>query len=254
VNKARIPTTDYSKIAKYYDIVRPAPDKVWLSRVIEYGEIASSCVVLDVGCGTGRFALNMLTVKPSVFVGLEPSTEMLKQAIMKDRLRRILWIRGDGQQLSLQSNLFHCVYMTLVIHHMKAKEMALRQIYRVLKKDGRCVIMTNSHSCIKKHVLSYFPGVLAIDLKRFPSIPWLKKTMKDVGFRDVHHHILRYDRGYISTNEYLERVRSRYVSTLTLLSKDEFRRGLRIFQNRVKRKYGDRIRQIDRFVFVVGRK
>jgi hypothetical protein len=96
--------------------------------------------------------------------------------------------------------------------------------------------------------------VLAIDLKRFPSIPWLKKTMMNVGFKDVHHHILRYDRGYISTDEYLERVRNRYVSTLTLLSEDEFQRGLRIFQDRVKEKYGSQIKQIDRFVFVVGKK
>jgi ubiquinone/menaquinone biosynthesis C-methylase UbiE len=254
VKKARTPTTDYSKIAKYYDMVRPAPDKVWLSRIIEYGEIDSSCVVLDIGCGTGRFPLSISDAKKCIHCAVEPSIEMLKQAIMKDKPRRILWIRGDGQQLSLQDSLFDCVYMTLVIHHIKAKEMALRQIYRVLKKDGRCVIMTNSHSRIKKHVLRYFPGVLAIDLKRFPSIPWVKKAMTDIGFRDVHHHILRYDRGYISTNEYLERVRNRYVSTLTLLSEDEFRRGLRIFQNRVKRKYGYQIRQIDKFVFVVGRK
>jgi ubiquinone/menaquinone biosynthesis C-methylase UbiE len=254
VNKTRIPATDYSKVAKYYDTVRPAPDKVWLSRIIEYGEIDANCAVLDVGCGTGRFPLSMPDAKKCMLCAVEPSIEMLKQAIMKDKPRRILWVRGDGQQLSFQDNLFDCVYMTLVIHHIEDKEMALREIYRVLKKDGRCVIMTNSLSRIKKHVLRYFPGVVAIDLRRFPSIPWLKKTMMNIGFRNVHHHILRYDRGYISTDEYLDRVRNKYVSTLTLLSENEFQKGLRIFQEKVKKKYGSQIKQIDRFVFVVGKK
>lgn len=254
MNDTRIPTADYSKIAKYYDKVRPAPDKVWFSKIIDYGEINSNCSVLDVGCGTGRFPLSILNAKRCMICAVEPSIEMLKQAIMKDKLGHILWVRGDGQRLSFQSTIFDCVYMTLVIHHIEDKEAVLREIYRVLKKNGRCVIMTNSHSRIKKHVLRYFPKVLAIDLKRFPSIPWLKKIMVNIGFRNVHHHILRYDRGYISTNEYLERVRNKYISTLTLLSEDDFQKGLEIFQEKVKKKYGNQIRQVDKFVFVVGRK
>jgi len=254
VNTSGIPKTDYSEIAKYYDKVRPSLVDVWLPKIVEYGEIEANCAVLDVGCGTGRFPLSLSSVRSCMFCGLEPSIEMLRQAVAKDMSRHILWVRGDGQRSPFRENLFDCVYMTLVIHHIEDKEMALREIYRVLKKDGNCVIMTNSHSRIKKHVLRDFPGVLAIDLKRFPSIPWLKKIMTTVGFRDVHHHILRHDRGYISTSEYLERVRNKYVSTLTLLSEEEFQRGLRIFEKRVKRKYGDQIKQIDRFVFVVGQK
>lgn len=86
MNKTRIPTTDYSEIAKYYDMVKPAPDKVWLSRIIDYGEIDSSCVVLDIGCGTGRFPLSISDAKKCMFCAVEPSLEMLKQTIMKDKL------------------------------------------------------------------------------------------------------------------------------------------------------------------------
>ena len=249
-----IPKTDYSEIAKYYDKSRASPIDVWLSKIVEYGKIEANCTVLDVGCGTGRFPLSMLSIRNCVFYALEPSIEMLRQAVGKYESRRILWVRGDGKRLPFREDLFDCVYMTWVIHHIDDKETALRQIRRVLKKDGNCVIMTNLHSRIRKHVLSDFPEVLAIDLKRFPPIPSLKETMMKVGFRAVHHHILRYDRGYISTDEYLERVRNKYVSTLTLLIEDEFQRGFKIFQKRIRRKYGDQIEQIDRFVFVVGLK
>jgi ubiquinone/menaquinone biosynthesis C-methylase UbiE len=179
---------------------------------------------------------------------------MLKQALGKDKSKRIFWVRGDGQRLPFIDNLFDCVYMVLVIHHIENREMALREICYCLKSDGNCVIMTNSHSRIRKHVLRDFPGVVALDLKRFPPIPLLKKIMMQLGFRDVHHHILRYDRGDVPTEEYLERVRNKYVSTLTLLTQDEFQRGLDVFRKKVKMKYGKRIRQIDRFIFIVGRK
>jgi len=251
--KQRVPRTDYSKIADYYDKVRPTLVGPWLSKIIEYGKIEANCTVLDVGCGTGRFPLGILTAKNPMVCALEPSIEMLKQAVAKDKSRDILWVRGDGQKLPFRNDSFNCIYMTLVIHHIENKEMALREIYRALKKGGNCVIMTNSHTRMKKHVLRDFPGVTAIDLKRFPSVPSLKKTMINISFKDVHFHVVQNEE-CISVDEYLERVRNKYISTLTLLSEEKFQRGFKIFQQRVRRKYGNQIRRISGFDFVAGQK
>jgi ubiquinone/menaquinone biosynthesis C-methylase UbiE len=144
--------------------------------------------------------------------------------------------------------------MTLVIHHIEDKELALEEIYRTLKKGGNCVIMTTSHYRAKRHILRYFPGVVAIDLKRIPTIPHLKSIMANTGFRDVHHHMLRYEEGPLPTDEYLERVRKKYISTLALLSEEQFRRGIKIFEKKVKEKYGKRMKRIVGFDFIVGRK
>jgi len=209
---------------------------------------------LDVGCGTGRFPLSIFAIENAVFCALEPTIEMLKQAVVKDKSKRILWIRGDGQRLPFQDNIFECVYMTAVIHHIENKEMALREIHRALKKGGNCVIMTFSHSAIRKHITRDFPGIVATDLKRIPSVPSLKKMMRLIGFSNVHHHAVQVDEGYIPTKEYLKRVRNKYISTLTLLSEDDFRRGLMIFKERIKKKYGSRIRKISRFVLITGQK
>jgi len=252
--KPRFPKTNYSKIAKYYDKVRPMESDVLLSKIIEYGKIGSNCVVLDVGCGTGRFPLSIPVEKNPIICGLEPSIEMLKQAVAKDKSRNILWVGGDGQKLPFRDNSFNCIYMTLVIHHIENKEMALQEIYRVLRKGGNSVIMTTSHSRIRKHVTHDFPGVTAIDLKRFPPVPSVKNTMIKIGFRDVHYHVVQYDEECIPTDEYLERVRNKYISTLTLLSEEAFHKGFEIFQQRVRRKYGSQLRRILGFDFVVGLK
>jgi ubiquinone/menaquinone biosynthesis C-methylase UbiE len=253
--KAKVPRTDYSKIAEYYDRVRPGPAGILLSKLIEYGKVDVNSFVLDVGCGTGRFSLGILALKNCVVCGLEPSCEMLKQAVAKDQARSIQWVRGVGQKLPFRDYSFHCTYMTLVIHHIEDKEMALREIYRTLKKEGVCVIMTSSHYRMKKHALSrHFPGVTAIDLKRFPSVPFLKKAMTRIGFKNAHYHIVEQDEGSMLTDEYLERVRNKYISTLTLLNEGAFQRGFRIFQKKIREKYGTQVTRVIGFDFVVGTK
>lgn len=251
--KPRVSKTDYSGIAEHYDKVRPFVAEIWLSKIIGYGEIEADCAVLEVGCGTGRYTMSVSTVKRPVVCGLDPSIDMLKQAVAKDESKDILWIQGDGQKLPFRDNSFNCIYMTLVIHHIENKEMVLREIHRTLKKDGKCVIMTNSHSRIKKHVLRDFPGIIAMDLKRFPTVPYIKRTMRKVGFTDVHYYPVQHDE-YMPTDEFLERVRNKYVSTLTLLGEEEFQRGFEIFQRRVREKYDAKILRHTGFDFVIGHK
>lgn len=249
----RVPRADYSKIADYYDRVRPTPADIWVSKIIEYGKIDAECLVLDVGCGTGRFPLGISAAEGCTICALDPSIEMLKQAVEKDKSKCTLWVRGDGQRLPFRDSVFNCIYMTLVIHHIEDKERTLREIYCALKKDGMCVIMTNSHFRLKRHVLRDFPGVIAIDLKSFPTLPFLKRLIKGIGFTDTHHRAVKYEE-YMPTDEFLERVRNKYVSTLTRLSEERFQRGLRIFQQRVQRKYGDQILRHSGFDFVIGQK
>jgi ubiquinone/menaquinone biosynthesis C-methylase UbiE len=249
----RIPKANYSSIARYYDKVRPPPAEVWISKIMEYGKIRDGLKVLDIGCGTGRYPLSILAFKNAQICGLDASAEMLRTALAKDARKKVFWVLGDAERLPFHENLFDCVYMTLVLHHIENRAVMFQRVYHVLKTGGNCVIMTPSHSQIKRHVLRHFPKVTTIDLRRFPTIPSIRKLMKEIGFRNVRSHVVRRDEGYISTAELLEKVRSKYVSTLTLLSEEEFRKGLKIFRERLRR-YGDRIRRISEFNFVVGQK
>jgi len=250
----KTPKADYSKIAKYYDRLRPPPLDLWVSKIIQFGAITTGSDVLDVGCGTGRFPLRISALKKPLICGLEPSVEMLKNAVTKEGAERILWVQGDAHRLPFNDSCFDCVYMTLVIHHLEDKELALREIYRTLKRGGTCVIMTNSHHRMKKHVLKEFPGLVAIDLKRFPTIPNIKKTMAQIGFKKVHYHVVKHDEGYMSTEDFIERVRQKYISTLSLLSEEQFQKGFKVFCERARRKYGERFRRITGFDFVIGQK
>lgn len=249
-----IPRTDYTRIAKYYDKLRPPMADMWLSKIIEYGKINEESCVLEIGCGTGRFTLRMSALKNAAFYSLDNSVEMLGKALGKDEERKIRWVLGDARRLPFKRNCFDCVYMTLVLHHIEDKALALEEIHHTLNRRGTCVIMTKSHSLLKESVFNDFPGLTAIDLKRFPSIPFIKNLMAEIGFTNVRSSLDQHDEGYRLTAEFLERVRNRYISTLTLLSEDEFNKGFEVFQDRIRKKYGDRIRWIVKFNFVVGQK
>jgi len=249
-----ISKTNYSEIAEYYDKVRHVRADVWIPKIVQYGKIENGSLVLDVGCGTGSFAISLSTSQNAHVFSVDESSKMLKKALTKDKNRKVYWVLSDAHQLPFKNNCFDCVYMTLAIHHFGNKELALREVFRVLRKGGSCVIMTLSHYRIKRHFLRDFPRITAIDLKRFPSIPFLKTLMGKIGFRTVHSHLVQQGEGYITTDEILEKVKNKYVSTLTLLSEEQFQKGFKVFQEKIKRKYGKRKRQIYRYNFVVGLK
>lgn len=245
---------DYSDIARYYDKVRiTQPDylKFWSSKIAQYGCIDKNSRVLDIGCGTGRFTLMLSKITNAEVHAIEPSEKMLAEAKKKDKNKRIIWRLGGAEKLPFPKMYFDCVYMTFVFHHIKNRKKALSEMYRVLKQKGRCVIMTTSYGHIRRSPLYLFPGLAEIDLGRFPSLPEFKKILKNVGFKDVHYHIDRYEKNRYAIDDYLKRVKSKHVSTLSVLSEKEFERGYNIFEKRLREKYRDHL-EIRHGVYIVS--
>lgn len=250
----KIPKTDYSQISKYYDKVRTAKINTWIFKIIEFGAVNENSCVLDVGGGTGRFPLAISSLTKATMFSIDLSKEMLKKAVKKAGAEKIFWVQADGHRLPFKGKYFDCVYMTLVLHHLDDKATALHEVLRVLKKNGKCVIMTQSHSKIRKNIISNFPKISSIDLNRFPSIPSAIEMMAKIGFKEVHTRRIERDEGPIPVEEYLGYVRNKYISTLTLLTKEEFQKGIAIFEKNLKQKYGNQIHRVSGFNFIVGQR
>lgn len=250
----KILKADYSQISKYYDKVRKAEISEWISKIIMFGCVEKKSFVLDVGCGTGRFPLGVSLQTKATIVSIDLSKDMLREAVKKAGAEKIFWVQVDGQRLPFKENCFDCVYMTLVLHHLEDKAAGLQELYRVLKKEGKCVIMTQSHSKIRRHIISDFPGISAIDLKRFPSIPSAMEMMTKIGSTEAKTCRIERDEGRISLEDYLKSARKKYISTLALLTEEEFQKGIAIFEKKIKEKYGKEIRRVSGFNFIVGKK
>ncbi|HBV01059.1 MAG TPA: hypothetical protein DEF00_01535 [Candidatus Taylorbacteria bacterium] len=99
--------------------------------------------LLDVGCGTGTF-LKLLRANSSIplaLTGVDASDDMLHEA--RKNAGDISFQYADASSLPFRDKTFNAVVSILALHHMpcEVKKKAIGEIARVLKKDGRVVIL-----------------------------------------------------------------------------------------------------------------
>jgi len=99
--------------------------------------------ILDLGCGAGHYAAELLDRGATEVVGVEGSETLLKAA--RDRLGdRVELHQHDLEQpLSfLQDESFDLAVMALVYHHIDAREQLLAELRRLLRPGGLLLIST----------------------------------------------------------------------------------------------------------------
>lgn len=252
-----MPKCDYSRIAQSYDRYRdisPSSLRLWLKTIIQCGKITSNSRVLDIGCGTGRLTIPLQQMTQAEIYGLDLSKEMLEKAKSKRGADEIHWVLGDAKALPFPEKFFDCTFMCLVLHHIDDKAQAIKEMHRVLKHGGRSLIWTSPHQQIKGFLLNeFFPSLQKIDLNRFPSIPVIESLMESVGYANIRTEIVAFQE-QILTSRYIEMVRNKYISTLCLLSEDEFSAGLEKLERFLPQRYGRRMTRSYQFTVVVGEK
>lgn len=95
---------------------------------------------VDVGCGTGTFAIALASQRADAKVlGVDGDSEILALARDKPRANAVEWHQGLAQELPLDDQSADLVTMSLVLHHLlpEEKREALAEVGRVLKPGGR---------------------------------------------------------------------------------------------------------------------
>jgi len=232
---------DYTLISKCYDETRVPSQNILesrLSKIINLGKISTSLVVLDVGCGTGIYTIPIAKKTNAIVFGLDSSKEMIRRAKMKKDNQVVEWLIGNAENLPFSNGHFDCVIMTTVIHQIVNRKKAVDEVYRVLKKNGTFLVLTKSHGHLRRSLLMDFPKARQIDLKRFPTILIIKHIMLSAGFENARYHVVFEGVTRVPMEDYLEKIRKKFIPTLTLLSEEDFQKGLNIFERKLKEKIG----------------
>ncbi len=232
-------------LAAAYDRTRSSPREVqefWLPAAGLQADLMPGSRILDIGCGTGRLAVP-LSARCRV-VGLDVSREMLEAG--RGKGSPAAFVLGDAVRLPFRDRSFDVALAVMVLHLLPDFRAGVREMSRCAT---RSVIATIDMEARTKHAIDEaFPSFHGIDMARFPRIPAVVEACREAGWSRVEIREAR-RRIESSTSEFLDRVRARYVSTLSLLPPGEFERGLAWLEAELPRR-SDRYRYDHTVTFV----
>ena len=130
---------DTTAVAASYDAARgyrPEVLQQWLAIIAAHAP-ADSELIVDVGCGTGRFSHPLSERLQARVIGIDPSLRMLAVARAKPDGGRVEFREGSAEKLPLAEACADMVFMSMVLHHLADREAAARECRRVLRSGGR---------------------------------------------------------------------------------------------------------------------
>ncbi|MEM1513907.1 MAG: class I SAM-dependent methyltransferase [Candidatus Thermoplasmatota archaeon] len=125
---------NWDKIAKDFDATRKFPWKECLDFIKNINGIC-----LDLGCDGGRHLLPI--TKKCLAVGADISFSMLE--IAKEKVKDAFLVCCDARNLPFLDETFDNALFIATLHNIEGKEgrrKALKELRRVLKKDGKALI------------------------------------------------------------------------------------------------------------------
>lgn len=123
------PALGYQGLTRAYDLaVRVATrERVWRQRLLDQVDPHEGEAILDVGCGTGTFAIMCKQRRPDARIaGIDPDPEAL--AIAADKAKRagveVEWIRGFADDAARFEGSFDKAVSSLLFHQVASKDKA----------------------------------------------------------------------------------------------------------------------------------
>ena len=144
--------------------------------------------VLDVGCGTGRFAARVLEQAPQAEVyGLDLSEGMLAQARAKlgDGGGRLHLVQGDSEELPFAEDTFDVVTCTHSFHHYPRQDWVVAEMHRVLRPGGRLMIIDGDRDRLwGRFIFDFIVVMMEGAVKHLPGRA-VRRLYEEIGFDSV---------------------------------------------------------------------
>ena len=134
------------KIMHSYDVTAEMYDERYSEEQARKYSIALENVnvtgklVLDVGCGSGLFFCQVAD-KADVVVGVDLSRKLLTKAKKRSKAFQCAFVlQADADHLPFKDRFFDNVFSFTVLQNMPKPPQTLRELERVVKKDGKVVV------------------------------------------------------------------------------------------------------------------
>jgi len=240
---------DSTTIPANYDAGRSlSPEMVarWMELVASHSS-AVVRTILDIGCGTGRFAVPLAAHFSAPVVGVDPSAKMLEQA---RRDPYVHFVKGQGEHIPLRDRAVDLVVMSMAYHHFTQPSEVATECRRVLQPAGSVFVRTG----VRERMASYpyapfFPDAVRAGERCLPSASEICTVFGSTGFRSaiVGEIVLEVA---ASWPDYATRIATGADSVLASLNQKQFHAGLRRLRDyAIKQASAPVTETIDDFVF-----
>jgi ubiquinone/menaquinone biosynthesis C-methylase UbiE len=134
--EVQLRTMDYDKsdIAVTYDEARgltPARQRRWRDLLASRVDRSAISLVVDLGCGTGRFSEILAAEFGARIIGFDPSENMIDQARLKPTTGMLEFERASAHELPLADACVDLVFMSQVYHHLPDPVAMARECRRI---------------------------------------------------------------------------------------------------------------------------
>ena len=218
---------DKTEIASTYDKARAlAPEtlRLWQDLLSVHIDRAAISLVIDLGCGTGRFSEILAEHFGVQVIGIDPSRKMVDQARRKPVTGNVVYRQVSAEMLPLPDGRADLVFMSMVYHHFAGPAAAARECHRVLRDGGYACVRNGTRESDFPH-RHFFPALRALIDSDLPSRRDIGSVFAAAGFTPVVHQVVT----QVTASDwpsFIEKSALRADSFLARLSDDEFRQGM----------------------------
>ncbi len=182
--------TMFNNISGTYDFLNHflslGIDVLWRKKAIKELVAIKPRIMLDVATGTGDFAFEAIkTLKPEKIIGVDISEGMLDVARKKINERNLSHIfsvqMGDSEGLQFSDDHFDAITVAFGVRNYQNLEKGLADMYRVLKPEGKIVILEFSkprafpvkqgYNFYSNQVLPFFGKLFSKDKSAYTYLP-----------------------------------------------------------------------------------
>ena len=99
-------------------------------------------IVLDYGCGVGSVTEKIAKLNPLKLYGIDISDVSINKAVKnaKDQGLKVNYLVDNCESTQFESNTFDLIFGSGILHHLNL-QIAIKEINRILKKDGEMVFL-----------------------------------------------------------------------------------------------------------------
>ena len=213
-NKKKQVTKMFDNIAKTYDslnnLLSLKIHLLWRKSAIKKIK-KNPKKILDIGTGTGDFAIVAAKYTNAKIIGIDLSKKMIdvgkKKVLEKNLNTRISFKIADAEKLPFKKNSFDVITSGFVVRNFENMQKGLSEIYRVLNQKGIILILEPSNPSkfpLKQIYNFYFSLVLPIigqiiskdknayqylakSVKKFPDKNQFILELNKIGFKKCQH-------------------------------------------------------------------